>query len=368
MKVDACLIIKNEEKTISTVIDNLLKFCRFIYLVDTGSTDKTIEIIQKYMTLHDNVILDHFDWINDFSVARNYSYSLSKDSDYIFYCDGDELATPELIERLKQFSSLEYNDNMASGYVIPLHQHVTEDSPVTISRRTSLCKTKLHIKWVGQIHEYLDLYDHELDFEYFKDVWNDHVYYRKERDDYRNVNIFKTIKSIDARFLYYYGKELLDLGHELPALVMMLECIFCDKVISNANKVDAAYTYICYIKNEKWLDLSRRPKEVVEYLDNNKIWNKTVFQFFGDYFLEHHKYELAIKYSLKAFNLKYDECIHHSITKDVYDETHCLFNVVVALDKLGRYKESYMYNEMILDIEPNNEIALGNKQYLKTVI
>ncbi|MDD2208634.1 MAG: glycosyltransferase, partial [Bacilli bacterium] len=65
-----CMIVKNEEKN----IENCLKSCHQLFdeiiIVDTGSTDQTKKIVSKYT----DKIYD-FKWINDFSAARNYSFS-----------------------------------------------------------------------------------------------------------------------------------------------------------------------------------------------------------------------------------------------------------------------------------------------------
>lgn len=55
-----------------------------LVLVDTGSTDSTISIAQKYT---DKIY--HFDWIGDFSVARNYSLQCAS-YDWILVLDCDE--------------------------------------------------------------------------------------------------------------------------------------------------------------------------------------------------------------------------------------------------------------------------------------
>ena len=44
-----------------------------IVLVDTGSTDDTIDIAQRFP-----IKLHHFKWVEDFSAARNYAIEQSK--------------------------------------------------------------------------------------------------------------------------------------------------------------------------------------------------------------------------------------------------------------------------------------------------
>ncbi len=79
-----CIIAKNEEKNIERCLESVKSFDCEIIVVDTGSTDKTKEIALKYTSK----VYD-FEWINDFSAARN--FSISKASyDWILVLDCDE--------------------------------------------------------------------------------------------------------------------------------------------------------------------------------------------------------------------------------------------------------------------------------------
>ncbi|MDE6406920.1 MAG: glycosyltransferase family 2 protein [Lachnospiraceae bacterium] len=85
--ISVCIIGKNEEKNIENCLEPLTHYPFEIIYVDTGSTDRTKELAAKY-TEH---IYD-FEWIGDFSAARN--YSLSKAShNQVLVLDCDEYLT-----------------------------------------------------------------------------------------------------------------------------------------------------------------------------------------------------------------------------------------------------------------------------------
>lgn len=84
LPVSVCIIAKNEEKYIGECLRRLSRYDWEIVVVDTGSDDRTVEIARSY-TPH----VYHFDWINDFSAARNYSISKAN-NDYILAVDCDE--------------------------------------------------------------------------------------------------------------------------------------------------------------------------------------------------------------------------------------------------------------------------------------
>ena len=64
--ISLCMIVKNEEKHLARCLDSVAELVEEIIIVDTGSTDRTIEIASNYTSkiyLHP--------WADDFSDARN---------------------------------------------------------------------------------------------------------------------------------------------------------------------------------------------------------------------------------------------------------------------------------------------------------
>jgi len=82
-----CMIAKNEENKIGRCLESLLPLKQEIVVVDTGSTDRTKEIAAQYT----DCIYD-FEWIRDFSAARNFSIQKAS-HDWILILDCDEYIT-----------------------------------------------------------------------------------------------------------------------------------------------------------------------------------------------------------------------------------------------------------------------------------
>lgn len=82
--VSVCIIAKNEEKYIEKCLQKISEYGFEIVVTDTGSTDKTKEIAQKYA---DKVI--DFVWIDDFSAARNFCAAQASNN-WILALDCDE--------------------------------------------------------------------------------------------------------------------------------------------------------------------------------------------------------------------------------------------------------------------------------------
>jgi len=69
-----------------------------LYIRDDGSTDKTIEIIQKYQKLYSNIILLKSDLIN-LGAKDSFLWLLKNiESDYFMFCDQDDVWLPNKID------------------------------------------------------------------------------------------------------------------------------------------------------------------------------------------------------------------------------------------------------------------------------
>lgn len=101
MKVSVCMITKNEEKNLYKTLDSIKSLGFEIVIVDTGSTDRTVDIARKYT---DKVYF--FEWINDFSAARNYAIAKAS-NDWILNLDADEVVERidvDALEKLTKYS------------------------------------------------------------------------------------------------------------------------------------------------------------------------------------------------------------------------------------------------------------------------
>ncbi len=115
--ISVCIIAKNEEENIEECLQKLSPYGFEIIVTDTGSTDRTKEIAAKYATK----VLD-FQWINDFSAARNFAASHASNQ-WILSLDCDEYITdinlPEILTLIRLYPEyagcLEIKNAMPSG-------------------------------------------------------------------------------------------------------------------------------------------------------------------------------------------------------------------------------------------------------------
>ncbi len=90
-----CMIVKNEEEFLPTCLESVKDYVDEIIIVDTGSTDSTVEIAKRY-----NAKIYHHAWENSFSKARNYSLKYAT-CDWILILDADEEVDKEDAHKLK---------------------------------------------------------------------------------------------------------------------------------------------------------------------------------------------------------------------------------------------------------------------------
>ncbi len=83
-KLSVCLITKNEEANLARCLESLRGLWDELIVVDTGSTDRTVEIAHSF-----GARLFHFTWQDDFSLARNFCISQAT-GDWILSIDADE--------------------------------------------------------------------------------------------------------------------------------------------------------------------------------------------------------------------------------------------------------------------------------------
>ena len=106
--VSVYIITKNCESTLHATLASVADFAEII-LVDSGSTDKTIEIAQAF-----NCKIYHQEWLG-FAKQKQLALSYCQ-QDWLLNLDGDEVVSPELKAEMESC----IRDNSADGLDIPI--------------------------------------------------------------------------------------------------------------------------------------------------------------------------------------------------------------------------------------------------------
>lgn len=121
MSLSVVLVAQDEERNIARVLSAVKPIADEIVLIDSGSTDRTVEIAKEL-----GAVCHYRQWAG-FAEQKNYALSLAT-GDWVLSLDADEVLSPELVTEIKQLlassSATEYD-----GYRIPRVLYIG-DQPV----------------------------------------------------------------------------------------------------------------------------------------------------------------------------------------------------------------------------------------------
>lgn len=204
--VSLCMIVKNEENVLARCLDTVADLVDEIIIVDTGSADRTKEIAAGYT----DKIYD-FEWNNDFSAARNFSFSKAT-MEYIYAPDADEVLDETNRQRFRVLKEC-----LIPDIEIVQMKYVTEDETHSIMNakkeyRPKLFKRLRTFTWVDPVHETVRLeplvYDSEIE------ILHRPEHTHEGRDFSIFVEAFKRDGMLSNKLLKMYAKELMKLGRK----------------------------------------------------------------------------------------------------------------------------------------------------------
>lgn len=213
----AC-ILKNEVENLPILLESVHGCFDEIHLTDTGSTDGSLEWIEANKEKY-NIQLHHFEWIQDFSAARNASFNPVK-TDFIMWMDLDDSLSDKDTFINWRDSVMKIGDYWVATYNYAFH---SDGRPSCSFARERVVKRSRGFTWNYFVHEGMmpSASDKEPVAMHYATTW--HINHRRTLDDMnkdrkRNLSLFEKRKdTLDARMHYYYGKELFENADPLTA-------------------------------------------------------------------------------------------------------------------------------------------------------
>lgn len=228
------LIVKNEEKNLSRCLNSVQGLYEQLIIVDTGSTDRTLEIAAAYT---DQVF--QFTWIQNFSAARNFSFSKCNQP-WIMWLDADDILKPEDISAIREFLP---KVNPSTDYVLMnYHYSVIDDRPIATQLRERIIRRDIANwsrftenfsgsypedwrGWRGRCHEIIP-----VDWAKTQTLSNAFVWHLRDHLDIqadisRNLNIMKleAEERPNYRNYQYLAHEFLDRGSAQEAIPWLIK-------------------------------------------------------------------------------------------------------------------------------------------------
>lgn len=149
--ISLCMIVKDEETYLAQCFDSVKDVVDEIIVVDTGSTDQTQAICQRY-----HVPFHSYSWDDDFSKARNHSLNFAQ-SDWILILDADEI----IDQKKDDFISL-LQGSTTDSYIVTIYNYTGEldEGEYSIHHSLRLFRNHHGFCFQGAIHEQVISCDH----------------------------------------------------------------------------------------------------------------------------------------------------------------------------------------------------------------
>jgi len=142
--ISVCIITKNEESHLEQCLKHLKPTGFEIVVVDTGSTDNSVEIAKKYTES-----VYRFEWCDDFSAARNYSIAKAS-NDIILVLDTDEY-----LEKydLRQLEYLIVTNPDKVGRIDIINEYISDGNVMINNDKVTRLFDRRRYHFEGRIHE-----------------------------------------------------------------------------------------------------------------------------------------------------------------------------------------------------------------------
>ncbi len=142
--ISLCMIVRDEERVIGACLESAKPFFREIIVVDTGSTDRTVEIARAA-----GARVEHFEWCDSFSAARNESLKYAKGK-WIFWMDADDTLPWASGEALLE-NALRAPERIV-GFVVPV-RFTQQGRFGTQVDHVKLFRNRIGVRFEFRLHE-----------------------------------------------------------------------------------------------------------------------------------------------------------------------------------------------------------------------
>lgn len=369
MKISQCMIVKNEEKN----IERALKWGKGIVceqiVVDTGSTDRTVEIAEEM-----GARVYHFAWIDDFAAAKNFAIEQAS-GDWIAFLDADEYLDEKsaklILELVTQVNrgTVQVNGVRKKCDVITcMMVHLDAEGEVkSVQKQTRFFRNTLNIRYQGLIHEQLARLDGKklvnLDVEDMLKIY--HTGYAWTGDlaiqkGERNIRMIEKLleKNPNSAELQLYMAESLGIADDDSRA-----CYYAQLLLDNAESyLDEtwrmrAYQIVLIIKSQ---DMSVSEEELRGLYDQACKEYPNIPDFdaiLGFYLFAKSRYQecvLHLESSLKKFAVlqELEYCRMEEFLKPIY------IQLCMSYEELKDINKSFHYATKVLQIDPYNESIL----------
>jgi glycosyltransferase involved in cell wall biosynthesis len=347
-KLSVAFIVKNEEELFGQCLESLKGVWDELVVVDTGSTDSTLEIAKKY-----GAKIRHFEWNNDFAAARNYAEDCCS-GDYIYWQDADEILL-EGKEAIREVVDAGQLDGLAPFLIFSRGPDGKPSS--TYFRQEMLHKNIPVWRWHGAAHNWLTGTGRYEEPRIVVEHLN-----RPSGDRPNHEDIFDALRSnlyIEGapaeRSLFYLAREHFYKRHYHETLALL------GLMLQSPVSWPTQRARGCVIAGDCWKALEKPEKAAQAYLKSIEISATSAEAFFslGKLRYEQKRWLEAVAW-LKASTPF--EPGGYFCDRTIYEWRRWDL-LAVCLSKLGRNEEAVLYGAKALLAKPEDARLKRNQEY-----
>lgn len=356
--ISVCMIVKNEESVLENCLNSCKSFADEIIIVDTGSTDKTKEIAKKFTN---NIY--NFKWCDDFSKARNFSFSKAT-KDYCMWLDADDLILKKDQEKIIKLKNITNSPNAYYfKYVVDFEKNY---KPNFYFYRERLLKRNCNFVWQDPVHEVIQIYG---SYEYI-DIC---VYHNKKEkllkiennQVSRNLNIYQKLIesgiSLSPRQNFYYARELFYNNYIESAIKEFKNFLQSNGWIEN--KIEA------YLNLSQCYVLLNNLQSAKQCLFNSFVLDlprANILLELSNIYIKEKDYITALYWLKQIKNLKKQDKSGAFIQPDYYNFLPYL-NMCLCYYHLGDINKALYYHLKCKKLKPNDERVLYNEKFFSSI-
>ena len=359
MKKKVCVyaITKNEEKFAKRWF-NSMKEADEIYVLDTGSTDKTVEILKSLGAIVN--VKEIKPW--RFDVARNESLKLvPNDADICVCTDLDEVFESGWKEKLENIwqdntTRLAYNYNWS----------LDENNKPIVNFYIEKIHSRQDYTWTHPVHEVLTYIGDENENKIVTDTitLNHYPDNTKSRNTYLPLLELSVKENpLDDRNMHYLGREYMYYGKWNEAIDTLIKHLslksatWRDERCASMRFIARCYKNLNRFEEAKmWLD-----KAILEapYL-RDPYMERAILE----YQLEN--WQDVEKYCLKALEIKTHQ---KTYINEVFSWNNTPYDLLsIANFYLEKYDDALLYAKLALDMNPDDERIQNNIKIINSKI
>lgn len=353
MKVCVYAISKNEEKFVSKWVASM-KEADEIYVLDTGSTDQTVSLLEE-AGVHVKVeVIDPW----RFDVARNKSLEMvPEDTDICVCTDFDEVFDPGWREKIEKAWQ---EDTTRCQYTY--HWSLDQDDKPVVSFFLNQVHKRFGYRWTHPVHEVLS-----YDFGEEVVVSCPDVILRHYPDTTKSRSSYLPLLELsveedpeDDRNMHYLGREYMYYEmweksiETLKKHLSLKNAVWKDERAASMRFIARCYKHLGNLEEaRRWYSLA--------FLEAPHLRDALVEKALLEY--EEEQYSEVEKLCFRALELKGHE---KTYINEPFSWNNTIYDLLsISAYYLGRYEQAVYFVDIALEYTPNDSRLLNNRKLFK---